>query len=87
MPHLLAGKKAGAPVLENPRLDAVLVVSDADCFATYIMKQCIVLLLRKHHLGRTANEFNDGSSAQANTVFVFMASGPRSLRAGSAPMQ
>lgn len=92
MPHLLAcqgagGKKAGAPVLENPRLDAVLAAADASCFATYIMRQGGVLVPRKHHLVRTAYELNDEPSAQANTMFVFMTSGPRSLRAGSAPMQ
>ncbi len=32
-------KKAGAPVLDNPRLDAILAAADAGCFATYIMKQ------------------------------------------------
>ena len=76
-------KKAGAPVLENPRLDAVLAAADAGCFATYIMKQGGVLVPRKHHLVRTAYELND----EPSTVFVFMASGPRSLRAGSALRQ
>ena len=52
-------KKAGAPVLENPRLDAVLAAADAGCFATYIMKQGGVLVPRKHHLVRTAYELND----------------------------
>ncbi|WP_368524921.1 replication endonuclease [Enterobacter asburiae] len=52
-------KKAGAPVLENARLDAVLAAADAGCFATYIMKQGGVLVPRKHHLIRTAYEFND----------------------------
>lgn len=46
-------KKAGAPVLENARLDAVLAAADAGCFATYIMKQGGVLVPRKHHLVRT----------------------------------
>ncbi|MEV9381950.1 replication endonuclease [Klebsiella variicola] len=53
------GKKAGAPVLENARLDAVLAAADAGCFATYIMKQGGVLVPRKHHLIRTAYELND----------------------------
>ncbi|MDH8107122.1 hypothetical protein QIG23_27455, partial [Klebsiella pneumoniae] len=44
-----ADKKAGAPVLDNPRLDAVLAAADAGCFATYIMKQGGVLVPRKHH--------------------------------------
>lgn len=52
-------KKAGAPVLENARLDAVLAAADAGCFATYIMKQGGVLVPRKHHLIRTAYELND----------------------------
>lgn len=52
-------KKAGAPVLENARLDAVLAAADAGCFATYIMKQGGVLVPRKLHLIRTAYEFND----------------------------
>ena len=53
------GKKAGAPVLENARLDAVLAAADAGCFATYIVKQGGVLVPRKHHLIRTAYELND----------------------------
>lgn len=52
-------KKAGAPVLENARLDAVLAAADAGCFATYIMKQGGILVPRKHHLIRTAYELND----------------------------
>ena len=56
-------KKAGAPVLENPRLDAVLAAADAGCFATYIMKQGGVLVPRKHHLVRTAYELNEEPSA------------------------
>ncbi|WP_204772827.1 replication endonuclease [Lelliottia amnigena] len=52
-------KKAGAQVLENSRLDAVLAAADAGCFATYIMKQGGVLVPRKHHLIRTAYELND----------------------------
>ncbi|MGF7442911.1 replication endonuclease [Klebsiella michiganensis] len=52
-------KKVGAPVLENARLDAVLAAADAGCFATYIMKQGGVMVPRKHHLIRTAYEFND----------------------------
>ncbi|MEG5898758.1 replication endonuclease [Enterobacter bugandensis] len=56
-------KKAGGPVLENPRLDAVLAAADAGCFATYIMKQGGVLVPRKHHLVRTAYELNDEPSA------------------------
>lgn len=56
-------KKAGAPDLENARLDAVLAAADAGCFATYIMKQGGVLVPRKHHLVRTAYELNDEPSA------------------------
>lgn len=56
-------RKAGAPVLDNPRLDAVLAAADAGCFATYIMKQGGVLVPRKHHLVRTAYELNDEPSA------------------------
>lgn len=61
--RLPGDKKAGAPVLENPRLDAVLAAADAGCFATYIMKQGGVLVPRKHHLVRTAYELNDEPSA------------------------
>ncbi|HBT4785316.1 TPA: replication endonuclease [Klebsiella variicola subsp. variicola] len=57
-----ADKKAGAPVLDNPRLDAVLAAADAGCFATYIMQQGGVLVPRKHHLVRTAYELNDEPS-------------------------
>jgi hypothetical protein len=57
-----ADKKAGTPVLVNPRLDAVLAAADAGCFATYIMKQGGVLVPRKHHLVRTAYELNDEPS-------------------------
>lgn len=52
-------KKAGAPVLENLQLDAVLAAADVGCFATYIMKQGGVLVPRKNHLIRTAYELND----------------------------
>ncbi|SXF98673.1 bacteriophage replication protein A [Klebsiella variicola] len=57
-----ADKKAGAPVLDNLRLDAVLAAADAGCFATYIMKQGGVLVPRKHHLVHTAYELNDEPS-------------------------
>lgn len=56
-------KKAGAPVLENLHLDAVLAAADAGCFAIYIMKQGGFLVPRKHHLVRTAYELNDEPSA------------------------
>lgn len=56
-------KKAGAPVLDNPQLDAVLAAADVGCFATYIMKQGGVLVPRKHHIVRTAYELNDEPSA------------------------
>lgn len=56
-------KKAGAPILANARLDAVLAAADVGCFATYIMKQGGVLVARKHHLIRTAYERNDEPSA------------------------
>lgn len=52
-------RKAGVPVLDNPRLDAVLAAADAGCFATYIMKQGGVLVPRKHHLVHTAYELSD----------------------------
>lgn len=35
--------KPGAPVLMAPKLDAVLA-ADVGCFATYIMKQSVVLI-------------------------------------------
>jgi hypothetical protein len=57
-----ADKKAGAPVLDNPRLDAVLAAADVGCFATYIMKQGGVLVPRKHHLVSTAYELNEEPS-------------------------
>ena len=56
-------KKAGAPVLDNPRLDAILAAADAGCFATYIMKQGGVLVPRKYHLIRTAYEINEEPTA------------------------
>lgn len=56
-------RKAGAPVLDNPRLDAVLAAADMGCFATNIIKQGGVLVPRKHHLVRTAYELNDEPSA------------------------
>lgn len=48
--------KPGAPVLAEPRLDAVLAAADVGCFATYISKQGGVLVPRKTHLIRTAYE-------------------------------
>lgn len=39
--------KPGAPVLMDPKLDAVLAAADVGCFATYIMKQGGVLVPRK----------------------------------------
>ncbi|MBJ2569660.1 replication endonuclease, partial [Salmonella enterica subsp. enterica serovar Typhimurium] len=56
-------KKAGAPVLDNPRLDAILAAADAGCFATDIMKQGGVLVPRKYHLIRTAYEINEEPTA------------------------
>ncbi|MCD8757488.1 replication endonuclease [Escherichia coli] len=56
-------KKAGALVLDNPRLDAILAAADAGCFATYIMKQGGVLVPRKYHLIRTAYEINEEPTA------------------------
>ena len=69
--RLLAGQaartqpqaKAGAPVLSNEEVDAVLAAADVGCFATYIMKQSGVLVPRKHHIVRTAYELNDEPSA------------------------
>lgn len=51
------------PVLDNPRLDAILAAADAGCFATYIMKQGGVLVPRKYHLIRTAYEINEEPTA------------------------
>ncbi|WP_456309403.1 replication endonuclease [Serratia proteamaculans] len=48
--------KPGAPVLAEPRLDAVLAAADVGCFATYITKQGGVLVPRSTHLIRTAYE-------------------------------
>ena len=56
-------KKAGAPILDDPRLDAILAAADAGCFATYIMKQGGVLVPRKYHLIRTAYEINEEPTA------------------------
>lgn len=61
--RMQSNKKAGAQVLENAQLDAVLAAADAGCFATYIMKQGGVLVPRKHHIARTAYELNDEPSA------------------------
>jgi hypothetical protein len=81
--RLLAGQaarnqsdsKAGAAVLDNPRLDAVLAAADAGCFATYIMKQggvwCHVnITLSGLHMSLTTSR-----APMAITVSVFMASG------------
>ncbi|CAM8224916.1 Replication protein A [Klebsiella michiganensis] len=48
--------KPGAPVLMDPKLDAVLAAADVGCFATYIMKQGGVLIPRKNYLIHTAYE-------------------------------
>lgn len=56
-------RKAGAPVLADPRLDAVLAAADVGCFATYIMKQGGVLVPRNLHLVRTAYALNDEPGA------------------------
>ncbi|HDS6620661.1 TPA: replication endonuclease [Klebsiella pneumoniae] len=48
--------KPGAPVLMDPKLDAVLAAADVGCFATYIMKQGGVLVPRKNYLIHTAYE-------------------------------
>ena len=65
-------KKQGAPVLDNPRLDAILAAADAGCFATYIMKQGGVLVPRKYHLIRTAYEITKSRPPMAITAFVFI---------------
>ncbi|WP_323083043.1 replication endonuclease [Klebsiella quasipneumoniae] len=48
--------KPGAPVLQDPKLDAVLAAADVGCFATYITKQGGVLVPRKNYLIHTAYE-------------------------------
>lgn len=48
--------KLDAPVLMDPKLDAVLAAADVGCFATYIMKQGGVLVLRKNYFIHTAYE-------------------------------
>lgn len=49
--------KPGAPVLMDPKLDALLAAAaDVGCFATYIMKQGGVLVPRKNYLIHTAYE-------------------------------
>ncbi|MEJ4046234.1 replication endonuclease [Erwinia sp. SLM-02] len=53
------GRKAGAPVLADRRLDAVLAAADAGCFATYISRQGGVLVPRRQYLVRTAYELSD----------------------------
>ena len=54
--HARTGTKPGAPVLADPRLDAVLAAADVGCFATYITKQGGVLIPRDRYLIRTAYE-------------------------------
>ncbi|MFU0854927.1 replication endonuclease [Kluyvera cryocrescens] len=61
-PEILAALANSKPVLNNPRLDAVLAAADVGCFATYIIAQGGVLVPRKHHLVRTAYELNDEPS-------------------------
>ncbi|WP_168400626.1 replication endonuclease [Erwinia amylovora] len=55
--------KPGAPVLDEPRLDAVLAAADVGCFATYITKQGGVLVPRSTHLIRTAYELTQEPGA------------------------
>lgn len=55
--------KPGAPMLAEPRLDAVLAAADVGCFATYITKQGGVLVPRKTHLIRTAYELTQEPGA------------------------
>ncbi|WP_431022578.1 replication endonuclease [Erwinia rhapontici] len=55
--------KPGAPVLAEPRLDAVLAAADVGCFATYITKQGGVLVPRSTHLIRTAYELTQEPGA------------------------
>ncbi|WP_375546915.1 replication endonuclease [Erwinia pyrifoliae] len=55
--------KAGAPILAEPRLDAVLAAADVGCFATYITKQGGVLVPRSTHLIRTAYELTQEPGA------------------------
>lgn len=52
----MKASKPGAPVLVDPKLDAVLAAADVGCFATYIMKQGGVLVPRKNYLIHTAYE-------------------------------
>lgn len=52
----MKASKPGAPVLMDPKLDAVLAAADVGCFATYIMKQGGVLVPRKNYLIHTAYE-------------------------------
>ncbi len=81
-------KKAGVPVLDNPRLDAILAAADAGCFATYIMKQGGVYWFP---VNITSSELlmklTKSRPPMAITVFVFMASGHPLQRARSALMQ
>ncbi len=70
--------KPGAPVLMDPKLDAVLAAADVGCFATYIMKQGGVLVPRKNYLIHTAYEPTVEPEPMAITGFVFMAFGRQS---------
>lgn len=65
--------KPGAPVLMDPKLDAVLAAADVGCFATYIMKQGGVLVPRKNYLIHTAYEPTVEPGTYSDHGLVFMA--------------
>nr|AAA23399.1 unknown [Escherichia coli] len=80
-------KKASTPILDDPRLDAILAAADAGCFATYIMKQGAYWFPANITLSEQLMKLTKSRPLMAITVFVFMASGHPLYRARSALMQ
>lgn len=59
--------KPGAPVLMAPKLEAVLA-ADVGCFATYIMKQGVVLITS--FIPPTSRQWNQESMVITGSVFI-----------------
>ncbi|WP_353047017.1 hypothetical protein [Escherichia coli] len=80
-------KKAGAPVLDNPRLDAILAAADCWLFLPpYIMKQAAYWFPANITSSEPLMKSTKSRPPMAITAFVFMASGHLLQRARSALM-
>lgn len=60
--------KPDAPVLMDPKLDAVLAATDVGCFAPYIMKQGVVLITS--FILPTSRQWNLESMVITGAVFI-----------------